>query len=94
MEKKYNNRFYRGTVILLIIFVSITGYYALKLKEKYNNQIQNNYIEAFSNLVNYVNNVENYPNRAIFREIPRAASITQKMRLSREITVFREKFRY
>ena len=79
MEKKYNNRFYRGTVILLIIFVSITGYYALKLKEKYNNQIQNNYIEAFSNLVNYVNNVENYLAKSLISKSPEhsAKTLTQ-----------------
>ena len=60
MERNNNNRFYIGTIIILIVFVGITGYYALKLKEAYNNQTQNNYTEAFSNLVNYVNNVENY----------------------------------
>ena len=60
MDKNYNNRFFIGVIILLTIFTGITGYYALKLKEDYNNQIQNNYTEAFSNLVNYVNNVENY----------------------------------
>ena len=60
MDKNYNNRFFIGVIILLTILTGITGYYALKLKEDYNNQIQNNYTEAFSNLVNYVNNVENY----------------------------------
>ena len=60
MDKDYKNRFLVGTIIILLILTGITGYYALKLKEEYDNRAQNNYTESFSNLVNYVNNVENY----------------------------------
>ena len=79
MAKDYNNRFFTGAIILLVIFVGITGYYALNLKEKYNNQIQNNYTEAFSNLVNYVNNVENYLAKSIISKSPNhsAETLTQ-----------------
>ena len=60
MDKDYKNRFLVGTIIILLVLTSITGYYVLKLKEEYDNRAQNNYTESFSNLVNYVNNVENY----------------------------------
>ena len=60
MYKDYKNRFLVGTIIILLVLTSITGYYVLKLKEEYDNRAQNNYTESFSNLVNYVNNVENY----------------------------------
>lgn len=55
-----NNRVLIGGIILLVIFSLVTGYYAFSLKEQYNNSNNNNYTEAFSNLVNYVNSVENY----------------------------------
>lgn len=79
MDNNYNNRFFIGTIIILIILSGITGYYALKLKEKYNNQIQNNYTESFSNLVNYVNNVENYLAKALISKSPEnsAKTLTQ-----------------
>lgn len=50
-----------GVIItVLVILTLITGYYAFRLKEKYNTLNNNNYTEAFSNLVNYINSVENY----------------------------------
>ena len=60
MENNYKNRVLIGGLILLAIFSLVTGYYAFTLKEQYNILNNNNYTEAFSNLVNYVNSVENY----------------------------------
>lgn len=65
MENNYNNRFLIGVILVLTILSGITGYYALKLKEQYNNLNKNNYTESFSNLVNYVNEVENYLAKAM-----------------------------
>ncbi len=47
-------------IVILTILTIFTGYYAFKLKEQYMTSMMNNYNEAFSNLVNYMNNVENY----------------------------------
>lgn len=52
-------------IILLATLFFATGYYAFKLREQYNINSTNNYTEAFSNLVNYVNNVENYLAKAM-----------------------------
>ena len=48
------------SIILLVMLCLATGYYAFLLREKYNIINTNEYTEAFSNLVNYVNNVEYY----------------------------------
>lgn len=53
-------KFLKGSIALLVIAIVITGYYAFRLKEQYTNMNNNNYTEAFSNLVNYMNTVENY----------------------------------
>lgn len=55
------------TVILIVLFLLmlITGYYAYTLREQYINTRLNTYNEAFSNVVNYVNNVENYLAKAM-----------------------------
>lgn len=47
-------------IILLVITVFATGYYAYSLREKYLNSITNNYNRAFSEAVNCINNVENF----------------------------------
>ena len=47
-------------IVILFILTLLTGYYAFSLKEKYVTMTINNYNESFSNLVNYMNNVENY----------------------------------
>lgn len=49
-----------GAIAVLAILTILTGYYAFTLKEQYTTMTLNNYNEAFSNLVNYMNNVENY----------------------------------
>ncbi len=65
MIKSTKTRFLIISIILLTILCTVTGYYAFWLKEKYNTNNINNYTEAFSNLVNYVNNVENYLAKAM-----------------------------
>ena len=60
--------FYLFFIILLTIAVFITGGYAFKLKEKYNNEKDNVYTDAFISLVNCVNSVENYLSKAMISE--------------------------
>lgn len=75
MENR-NNKFLIGGIILLVIFSLITGYYAFSLREKYNNSNNNNYTEAFSNLVNYVNSVESYLAKSMISTTPEHAAQT------------------
>ena len=63
-------------IIALIILTFVTGYYAFRLREQYNNTNNNNYTEAFSNLVNYVNSVENYLAKARISKSPEHAAQT------------------
>lgn len=72
----YKSRFFTGTIIVLAILTLVTGYYALKLKSQYDNMNNNNYTEAFSNLVNYVNSVENYLAKSMISESPEHAAET------------------
>lgn len=59
-----NNKLRTNALVLLIVMLIIltiaTGYYAFKLREKYTIMTNNNYNEAFSNLVDYMDKVENY----------------------------------
>ena len=55
-----NKNFLIACIVVLLVLTAITGYYAFSLREKYNNLNNNNCTEALSNLVNYVNSVENY----------------------------------
>ena len=57
-------------IIVLFLLMLITGYYAYNLREKYINSRLNTYNEAFSNVVNYVNNVENYLAKAMISKSP------------------------
>lgn len=72
----YKGRFFTATIIVLAVLTLITGYYALKLKNKYDNMNNNNYTEAFSNLVNYVNSVENYLAKSMISKSPEHAAET------------------
>ena len=60
MKSDLKGRIMLISIILLTTLCVATGYYAFSLREKYNNANNNNYTEAFSNLVNYVDSVENY----------------------------------
>ena len=72
----YKGRFFSATIIVLAVLTLITGYYALKLKSQYDNMNNNNYTEAFSNLVNYVNSVENYLAKSMISKSPEHAAET------------------
>lgn len=65
MNRNLKDKFIIIFITLLIIFCLVTGYQAFKLKEKYNLANNNKYTEAFSNLVNYINSVENYLAKAM-----------------------------
>lgn len=65
MRKTLKTRLVVSFIVILIALSLGTGYYAFKLREKYNTLNNNNYTESFSNLVNYVNNVENYLAKAM-----------------------------
>ena len=65
MNIELKSRWMLISIILLLMLVIATGYYAFLLREKYNIQSNNDYTEAFSNLVNYVNNVESYLAKAM-----------------------------
>ena len=65
MKSNFKEKWYIVLIVVLSILIIITGYYAFKLKDKYNILINNTYNESFSNLVNYINNVENYLAKAM-----------------------------
>ncbi len=87
MEKRNWLKICVGVLLILTI---ITGYYAFKLREEYNNTNNNNYTEAFSNLVNYVNSVENYLAKAMISSGPEhsAQTLTQIWRDSNLAIVY------
>lgn len=72
----YKSRLFTVAIIILAVLTLATGYYALRLKEQYNNMNNNNYTEAFSNLVNYVNSVENYLAKSMISKSPDHAAET------------------
>lgn len=53
-------RYYLFLITVLAITVLCSLVYLLNLKEKYVNFAENNYNEAFTNLVNYINNIESF----------------------------------
>lgn len=65
MSNDFKKRIMLISIVLLLTLCVATGYYAFTLREKYNNKNNNDYTESFSNLVNYVNNVENYLAKAM-----------------------------
>ena len=52
------NKYLIIVVILLVVLLGGIGYYAYNTNKDYKNSLNNNYNEAFVNLVNYMNNVE------------------------------------
>ncbi|MGN1298592.1 MAG: germination protein YpeB [Candidatus Scatovivens sp.] len=64
--KNFFKRNYKSIIIvLLLILTIITGYYSYKLKEKYENSLNNDYNESFGEAVNCINNVENFLAKAM-----------------------------
>lgn len=76
MAKEYKRNWWAVAIVFLAILTLITGYYAFSLRERYNTLNDNNYTEAFSNLVNYVNSVENYLAKAMISKTPEHAAET------------------
>lgn len=60
MKKLFIEKSKTAIIVVLFLLTLITGYYAYSLREKYMNIKLNNYNSALSNVVNYVNNIENY----------------------------------
>lgn len=90
MNKNSKTQFLIASIILLIVLVVVTGYYAFILREKYNTLTINNYTESFSNLVNYVNSVENYLAKSMISKSSDQATktLTQIWRDSNLATVY------
>ena len=75
MVNKKEKRFI-VVIVVLIFLMFLTGYYAFILKEKYTIMKNNTYTESFSNLVNYVNSVENYLAKAMISKSSEHAAET------------------
>lgn len=90
MKNINKNKFLIGAILILLIFSFITGYYAFSLKQQYDNANNNNYTEAFSNLVNYVNSVEGYLAKSMVSTTPEhgAKTLTQIWRDSNLAMVY------
>lgn len=86
----YKIRFLNATIVILAILTIITGYFAFRLKNQYENMNNNNYTESFSNLVNYVNSVENYLAKSMISKSPEhsAETLTQIWRDSNLAMVY------
>lgn len=76
MRKFIQDNLKTAIIIVLFLLMLITGYYAYQLREQYINTRLNTYNEAFSNLVNYVNNVENYLAKAMISKSPEYSADT------------------
>ena len=70
MKKFLSEKSKIGIIIALVLLSTITGYYAYLLREKYINTKLNAYNQALVNVVNYVNNVENYLAKATISTSP------------------------
>ena len=60
MKNNFKHNGSKVLVVVLCIIIIVTVYYLFRLRDKYNVIMNNTYTESFSNLVNYINNVENY----------------------------------
>ena len=76
MRRFLQENFKTAIIIVLFLLMIITGYYAYVLREQYINTRLNTYNEAFSNVVNYVNNVENYLAKAMISKTPEYSADT------------------
>lgn len=76
MKKIIKRHFLKISIAFLVILVFSTGYYAFKLKEKYNLMLDNTYNDSFTSLVNYINSVENYLAKSMITESPEHAAET------------------
>lgn len=76
MRSDLKHKLIIGTIVILSILTLSTGYYAFKLREQYNIMTTNEYNESFSNLVNYMSNVQNYLAKSMISKSPSHAAIT------------------
>lgn len=76
MKKFLKEKVKTTLVIVLFLLMLITGYYAYTLRERYINTRLNTYNEAFTNVVNYVNKVENYLAKAMISKSPEYSADT------------------
>ena len=90
MRKILSEKSKIGIIIALVLLTLITGYYAYNLREKYINTRLNTYNEALVNVVNYVNNVENYLAKATISTSPEYSTeaLTQIWRDSNLASVY------
>lgn len=58
--KRFSEKTKTAIILALFLLILITGYYAYVLRERYITTKVNTYNQALANVVNYVNNVENY----------------------------------
>ena len=70
MKKFLSENLKTAIIIALFLLILITGYYAYTLREKYINTKLNTYNQSLVNVVNYVNNVENYLAKATISKSP------------------------
>lgn len=76
MKKFLKDNVKTAILIVLFLLMLMTGHYAYVLREEYINSRLNTYNEAFSNVVNYVNNVENYLSKAMISKNPEYSAYT------------------
>lgn len=90
MKKEIKEKLWIFMIIVLIVLTIISGYYAFKLKEKYTILTNNSYNEAFSSLVNYINNIETYLAKAMISKnsIHGAETLTEVWRDSNLALVY------
>lgn len=74
MRKVLSEKAKTGIIIALFLLILVTGYYAYTLREEYINNKLNTYNQSLVNVVNYVNNVENYLAKASISRSPEYAS--------------------
>ena len=74
MKKLLSENTKTAIILALFLLMLITGYYAYNLRQKYINTRLNTYNQALVNVVNYVNNVENYLAKATISKSPEYSS--------------------
>lgn len=70
MNRDFKIKSVIGLILLLVVITATIGVYASRLKEEYTISVNNNYNEAFINLVNYMNNVENSLAKSMITKSP------------------------
>ena len=74
MKKILKKKYTTILMIILILLSILTGYYSYKLRQTYQNTLNNEYNESFSEAVNLINNVENFLAKAMISKDSRIAA--------------------